>query len=74
MHLSAKVFAATPQHANLGNYVSYKPRPLGRDWPVRERGATRLTPGAAVHRHILNRMNAINDSLKKKKTPAFASG
>jgi len=24
-------------------------------------------PGAAVHRHILDRMNAINDSLKKKK-------
>ena len=24
-------------------------------------------PGAAVHRHILNRINAINDSLKKKK-------
>jgi len=24
-------------------------------------------PGAAVHRHILYRMNAINDSLKKKK-------
>jgi len=23
--------------------------------------------GAAVHRHILDRMNAINDSLKKKK-------
>jgi len=25
-------------------------------------------PGAAVHRHILDRMNAINDSLKKKKS------
>jgi len=25
------------------------------------------TPGAAVHRHILDRVNAINDSLKKKR-------
>ena len=33
------------------------------------RGGERLTgrPEAAVHRHILDRMNAINDSLKKKK-------
>jgi len=32
---------------------------------VEERGHL-PTPGAAVHRHILDRMNAINDSLKKK--------
>ena len=34
--------------------------PCGRERPPG-------TPGAAVHRHILHRMNAINDSLKKKK-------
>ena len=30
-----------------------------------------MTTGAAVHRHILDRMNAINDSLKKKKKRAY---
>jgi len=34
--------------------------PCGREKPPG-------TPGAAVHRHILDRMNAINDSFKKKK-------
>jgi len=33
----------------------------------RERERPPGIPGAAVHRHILYRINAINDSLKKKK-------
>jgi len=31
-------------------------------------------PGAAVHRHILYRMNAINDSLKKQKKKIPSKG
>jgi len=45
----------------------------GRDWLVRKREATWDTPGAAVHRHILYRMNAINDSLKKKNSMVVPS-
>jgi len=37
----------------------------GRDWPEWRREATRGNPGAAVHRHSLDRLNAINDSLNK---------
>ena len=39
---------------------------MGRLGPARveERGHLGI-PGAAVHRHILDRMNAINDSIKK---------
>jgi len=41
----------------------------GRDWPAWKREATwSARPGAAVHRHTLDRVNAINDSLKKKKS------
>ena len=36
-------------------------------WPVRKREATWVILGAAVHRHILYKMNAINDFFKKKK-------
>ena len=39
----------------------------GRNWPVGRREATRTCSGAAVHRHSLDRLNAINDTLKKKK-------
>jgi len=37
---------------------------------VEERGHLGI-PGAAVYRHVLDRMNAINDSLKIKKKRAF---
>ena len=46
-------------------YVLKKPT-SGRDWPVRLREATWGDPEAAVHRHSLDRLNAINDSFKKK--------
>jgi len=36
----------------------------GRDWPVGLRVATWGNLGAAVHRHSLVRLNAINDSSK----------
>ena len=36
---------------------------------MEERGHLGI-PGAAVHRHILDRMNAINDSLEKRKKKA----
>ena len=39
--------------------------PCGRERPPGR-------PGAAVHRHALDRVNAINDSLKKKKKTVLA--
>jgi len=41
--------------------------------PVRKREATWDLAGAAVHRHILDRVNAINDSLKTKNTVVIVS-
>jgi len=38
-----------------------------RDWPVWEREATWGNLAAAIHRHSLRRLNAINDYLKIKK-------
>jgi len=48
------------------SYCKYVDSGGGRDWPG---GRERPTgnPVAAVHRHILDRINAINDCLKKKK-------
>jgi len=46
----------------------------GRNWPERMRDATRGDPGAAVHLHSLDRLNAINDSLNEKKLVVSASG
>jgi len=39
---------------------------------VEERGHP-VTPGAVVHRHILDRINAINDSLKIKKNGVLST-
>ena len=39
---------------------------------MRKREATWGLPGAAVHRHILDRMNAINDYFNKKKAARYA--
>jgi len=38
----------------------------GRDWPEQWRGPPLGDHGAAVHRHSLDRLNAMNDSLKKR--------
>ena len=54
---------AHPLHRSLSCklYIAWGGQGLAR---VEERGHL-VTPGAAVHRHILDRMNAINDSLKR---------
>ena len=48
-------------------HVNYVSSGEGRDWHVWKREAIWVIPGAAVHRHILDRMNAINGSLIKIK-------
>jgi len=49
-------------------YIGRGGQGLGR---VGERGCL-ATPGAAVHHHTLVRVNAINDSLKKKKISRYS--
>jgi len=48
----------------MGNQGRESKESMGRDWPEGRREATWGDPGAVVHRHSLDRLNAINDSLK----------